>query len=212
MKEKIFEFFAKQGFQLEEVSEGYYSFDYEAHKLLCILNEHVESFVSIAALHIAEIDEYNPLLYYKAMSKFNYDAMYVKAHEWLGGVAIAYEHDMDENEDLDVKLGKMIYTLDFEIHHFKKLLKKMQDEEEEEDNNSLDWDEDSEEIFGEDFESIFEEELSEEGDDIFDEALDNDNEGPEDDDFCEVVPDFDTLDPEDFGEPREDEKENKNAG
>lgn len=113
MKEKILETLRIMGFVPHPVEDWGYDFEFEGQTFLYIPNEN-DNYLNICLPLGAKQTERNEMKFYKAVDRVNSDLFFVKAykrsdnHIWL-----AYECEIDDpdRDDLDVKLARVIHTL-----------------------------------------------------------------------------------------------------
>ena len=111
MKEKILNAFKALGFEMENLEELGYSFDYEGLHFL-LMNNKDEDFLSIAIPAVYDKSNSEELEFYKVMDKLNATLKYVKVNELSNSMWFFYEREVSEDDDFEKILPKMILNLE----------------------------------------------------------------------------------------------------
>ena len=112
MKEEVLNTLKKMGFELDELGELGYGFEYEGHRLVYMFNENDEAFLNIAAPYAQEIDTDNELPYYQIMDHINSKLKYVKAYRIGDDIWLFVERELFEGDNLHDILISVINHLD----------------------------------------------------------------------------------------------------
>lgn len=111
MKEKILNAFKALGFEMEDLEELGYSFDYEGLHFL-LMNNKDEDFLSIAIPAVYDKSNSDELEFYKVMDKLNATLKYVKVNELSNSMWFFYEREVSEDDDFEKILPMMILNLE----------------------------------------------------------------------------------------------------
>lgn len=115
MKEEVLNTLKKMGFELDELGEIGYGFEYEGHRLVYIYNEDDDSFLNIAAPYAEKMDKFDELTYYQVMDHINSKLKYVKAYRLGDDIWLFVERELFEGDDLHAVLMSVITHLDVGI-------------------------------------------------------------------------------------------------
>lgn len=114
MKEKIFNAFKSLGFEMEDMEELGYGFDYEGLHYLWMNNDD-EEFLNIAIPAVYDKSDSNELEFYQVIDKLNSMLKYVKVNEIGNSMWLFYEREMIGDEDFEKLLPKMILHLEHAV-------------------------------------------------------------------------------------------------
>lgn len=114
MKEKILNAIKHLGFEVEELGEMGYGFEYEGLNYLWMGSKD-EEFLSIAIPAIYEKGENEEMEFYQIMDKLNSDLKYVKAYELNNDIWLVYERELFSEENLEELLSHMILRLEYAL-------------------------------------------------------------------------------------------------
>lgn len=112
MKEKVLKTFSDLGFELEELEEFGYSFDYEGTHYFYIPNDENEEFLDISIPGVYDMEESNNQFFYELMDNINSSIMYVKAYNFSKSIWLFYERELFGEEDLSEIISNMILHLE----------------------------------------------------------------------------------------------------
>lgn len=133
MKEEVLNTLKKMGFELDELGELGYGFEYEGHRLVYMFSENDETFLNIAVPYAQEIDTDNELPYYQIMDHINSKLKYVKAYRIGDDIWLFVERELFEGENLNDSLISVINHLDAGLnilHRTMEMLKAEDDSDE----------------------------------------------------------------------------------
>ena len=136
MKEQILNVFVKLGFQLEEMDDLGYGFQYEGINYLFMPNENDEEFLNIAVPAILEINEDNVHAAHMLMDKLNSKMKYVKANTLGDGLWLFYERELFGGEDLEKLVARMILHLEAAMNFFRNTMANIKSELEKDDDST----------------------------------------------------------------------------
>lgn len=122
MKEKIFETLRTMGFEVEEMEDFGYGFQYEGINYLYMPNDEDEDFLSISIPAIMDCDDVSSEVFYQLMDKLNSTLKYVKANKFGDSMWLFYERELYGGEDLEKLLTHMILHLEAGITFFRNLI------------------------------------------------------------------------------------------
>lgn len=114
MKEKILNTFRSLGFELEDMKELGYGFDYEGLHYLWMNNDD-EEFLNIAIPAVYDKSDSDELEFYQVLDKLNSMLKYVKVNELGNSMWLFYEREMVGEEDFEKLLPKMILHLEHAV-------------------------------------------------------------------------------------------------
>ena len=92
--------FKALGFEMEDLEELGYSFDYEGLHFL-LMNNKDEDFLSIAIPAVFDKSNSDELEFYKVMDKLNATLKYVKVNELSNSMWFFYEREVSEDDDFE---------------------------------------------------------------------------------------------------------------
>jgi len=123
MKEKILNALVALGFDLEQLDDFGYGFQYEGTNFIWMPNDNDESFLNIAIPAILEKGDTDDSNFYELMNMLNSNMKYIKANTFGDSLWLFYERDVyDENEDLERILTRMIVHLHGSLMEFRKAI------------------------------------------------------------------------------------------
>ena len=122
MNKEVLEALMALGFELEEMEEVGYGFQYEGKKFLYVDNEGDENYLNIALPMVLDYDEENDVEFYQLMDMLNHTLKYVKAHKLSDSMWLFYERELFGNEDLKQVLCSMIIHLEVGLNFFRKVM------------------------------------------------------------------------------------------
>lgn len=122
MKEKILETLRTMGFEVEEMEDLGYGFQYEGKNYLYMPNDEDEDFLSISIPAVMDCDDVSNELFYQLMDKLNSTLKYVKANKLGDSMWLFYERELYGGEDLEKLLAHMILHLEAGITFFRNLI------------------------------------------------------------------------------------------
>lgn len=123
MKEKILNALVALGFDLEQLDDFGYGFQYEGTNFIWMPNDHDVSFLNIAIPAILEKGDTDDNNFYELMNMLNSNMKYIKANTLGDSLWLFYERDVyDENEDLERILTRMIVHLHGSLMEFRKAI------------------------------------------------------------------------------------------
>lgn len=123
MKEKILNALVALGFDLEQLDDFGYGFQYEGTNFIWMPNDIDESFLNIAIPAILEKGDTDDNNFYELMNMLNSNMKYIKANTLGDSLWLFYERDVyDENEDLERILTRMIVHLHGSLMEFRKAI------------------------------------------------------------------------------------------
>lgn len=114
MKEKILNAFKSLGFEMEDMEELGYGFDYEGLHYLWMNNDD-EEFLNIAIPAVYDKSDSKELEFYQVIDKLNSMLKYVKVNEIGNSMWLFYEREMIGEEDFEKLLPKMIIHLEHAV-------------------------------------------------------------------------------------------------
>lgn len=114
MKEKILNAFKKLGFEMEDIEDLGYGFDYEGLHYLWMTSSD-EDFLSIAVPALLDKSDSDELEFYQVIDELNSTLKYIKAYEFFGSMWLFYEREMIGEEDFEKLLPMMILRLDYAV-------------------------------------------------------------------------------------------------
>lgn len=114
MKEKILNAFKNLGFEMNDLDDLGYEFDYEGLHFLWINNKD-EEFFSLAVPAVYEKPDSEELEFYQVIDRLNSTLKYVKANEFGNSMWLYYEREMIGEEDFEKLLPKMILHLEHAV-------------------------------------------------------------------------------------------------
>lgn len=114
MKEKILNAFKSLGFEMEDMEDLGYGFDYEGLHYLWMNNDD-EEFLNIAIPAVYDKSDSNELEFYQVIDKLNSMLKYVKVNEIGNSMWLFYEREMIGEEDFEKLLPKMIIHLEHAV-------------------------------------------------------------------------------------------------
>lgn len=136
MKEKILNALVALGFDLEQLDDFGYGFQYEGTNFIWMPNNDDECFLNIAIPAILEKGDADDKDFYELMNMLNSNMKYVKANTFGDSLWLFYERDVyDENEDLERILTRMIVHLDGSLMLFRKAIREANKEPEDDTDN-----------------------------------------------------------------------------
>lgn len=112
MNEKILNAFKNLGFEMEQLEDIGYGFEYEGLHYLLVNGGDDEAFLSIALPAVLDKPELEDVKFYQVMDKLNSTLKYIKVNEFADGMWIFYEREMVGEEDFENLLPKMILRLE----------------------------------------------------------------------------------------------------
>lgn len=123
MKEKILNALVTLGFDLEQLDDFGYGFQYEGTNFIWMPNDNDESFLNIAIPAILEKGDTDDKNFFELMNMLNSNMKYIKANTLADSLWLFYERDVyDENEDLERILTRMIVHLHGSLMEFRKAI------------------------------------------------------------------------------------------
>jgi len=122
MKEKIFETLRTMGFEVEEIEEFGYGFQYEGKNYLYMPNDEDEDFLCISIPAVMDCEDVSNEVFYQLMDKLNSTLKYVKANKLGDSMWLFYERELYGDEDLEKMLALMILHLEAGITFFRNLI------------------------------------------------------------------------------------------
>lgn len=116
MKDIILNAFKNLGFEMDELEDIGYGFDYEGFHYLLMYNNHDdENFLSIAVPAVFEKPESDEMEFYQVMDKINSTLKYIKVSEVGNHMWLFYEREIVDSEDFEKLLPKMIIRLEHAV-------------------------------------------------------------------------------------------------
>lgn len=143
MKEKILETLRMMGFEIEEMEDFGYGFQYEGKNYLYMPNSEDEDFLSISIPAIMDCDDVSNEVFYLLMDKLNSTLKYVKTNKLGDSMWLFYERELYGGEDLEKLLTHMILHLEAGITFFLNLITSAMNDDDSDGGTSA---EDSEEV------------------------------------------------------------------
>lgn len=125
MKEKVKETLKQLGFDVDEVEDFIFHFQYEGLSYLCAGNMEDDEFLSIAIPDVIGRADVSELDYYKLMDSVNSALKYVKAYTFDNDMWLACERKVYEGDDMMLVIGNMIQQLDCAFVYFASEMRKM---------------------------------------------------------------------------------------
>lgn len=123
MKEKILNALVALGFDLEQLDDFGYGFQYEGTNFIWMPNDNDESFLNIAIPAILEKGDTDDSNFYELMNMLNSNMKYIKANTFGDSLWLFYERDVyDGNEDFERILTRMIVHLHGSLMEFRKAI------------------------------------------------------------------------------------------
>lgn len=122
MKEKILETLRMMGFEVEEMEDFGYGFQYEGKNYLYMPNDEDEDFLSISIPAVMDCDDVSSEVFYQLMDKLNSTLKYVKANKLGDSMWLFYERELYGGEDFEKLLAHMILHLEAGITFFRNLI------------------------------------------------------------------------------------------
>ena len=123
MKEKIIDTLRTLGFLLEKIEDFGYGFQYDGINFIWIPDNDDEEFLNIGIPEIAEKSEMDEVTFYQLPNKLNSTLKYVKAYPFGNSIWLFYERELlEEEENLERVITRMILRLESAIGHFNKML------------------------------------------------------------------------------------------
>lgn len=119
MNKEVLEALKALGFELEEMDDVGYGFQYEGKNFLYMNNEGDDKYLNIAIPIVLDYDEENDVEFYQLMDMLNRTLKYVKAHKLSDSMWLFYERELFGNEDLKQVLGSMIIHLEVGVNFFR---------------------------------------------------------------------------------------------
>ncbi len=138
MKEEVLNTLKKMGFELDELGELGYGFEYEGHRLVYMFSENDETFLNIAVPYAQEIDTDNELPYYQIMDHINSKLKYVKAYRIGDDIWLFVERELFEGENLNDSLISVINHLDAGLNILHRTMEMLKDEDDSDDTGDSD--------------------------------------------------------------------------
>ena len=133
MKEEVLNTLKKMGFELDELGELGYGFEYEGHRLVYMFSENDETFLNIAVPYAQEIDTDIELPYYQIMDHINSKLKYVKAYRIGDDIWLFVERELFEGENLNDSLISVINHLDAGLNILHRTMEMLKDEDDSDD-------------------------------------------------------------------------------
>lgn len=130
MKEMIMKAFKALGFELEELGELGYGFEYEGVHYLW-LADGGDDMLSLCIPAVLNKDNEEEQTFYHIMDKFNSSLKFIKANAVGDGMWLFYERELVGGEDFDKLIPRMILHLD---HAYRMLIGAGNDEDKAEPN------------------------------------------------------------------------------
>lgn len=115
MKEKIMNAFKTLGFELMNIEDLWYGFEYEGINYLWMVNDDDE-FLNISIPAVIDVDSVIELEFYKLMDKFNSTLKYVKVNKFLDSMWLFYERELVGDEDLELLIPHIVIQLEYALH------------------------------------------------------------------------------------------------
>ena len=122
MKEKIFETLRTMGFEVEEIEDLGYGFQYEGKNYLYMPNDEDEDLLCISIPAVMDCEDVSNEVFYQLMDKLNSTLKYVKANKLGDSMWLFYERELYGDEDLEKMLALMILHLEAGITFFRNLI------------------------------------------------------------------------------------------
>lgn len=133
MKEKVLEVLRELGFELEEIGENSYGFQYEGRNYLYVHTGDDEDFLNIMLPAVMEREDENDGCFYHIMDKINSTLKYVKANEFGDSMWLSYERELFGEEDLKQVISRMIIHLDGALCFLRKVTADLENDDDAED-------------------------------------------------------------------------------
>lgn len=108
MKEKILDAFKNLGFEMEDLEELGYGFEYEGIHYLWMANND-EDFLNIAVPAIFDMADTNELEFYQVMDKLNSTLKFIKVNELGNSMWMFYERELFGGEDFEQLLPRIFF-------------------------------------------------------------------------------------------------------
>lgn len=122
MTNKIYNALIMLGFDLVPMEGLYYAFKYENIGMVWFPNDKDPHFLNITIPMIHERGEEDESDYYRLIDALNANMVYVKAYSYQGHIWFGYERELlDDEEDLEQILFRMILRLADSFNNFSKL-------------------------------------------------------------------------------------------
>lgn len=106
--------FKSLGFEMEDMKELGYGFDYEGLHYLWMNNDD-EEFLNIAIPAVYDKSDSDELEFYQVIDKLNSTLKYIKVNELGNSMWLFYEREMIGEEDFEKLLPKMILHLEHAV-------------------------------------------------------------------------------------------------
>lgn len=130
MKEKILDAFKNLGFEMEDLEELGYGFEYEGiHYLWMAHND--EDFLNIAVPAIFDKADTNEQEFYQVMDKLNSTLKFIKVNELGNSMWMFYERELFGGEDFEQLLPRIILHLEHALHFMRDMCSGNTEESEE---------------------------------------------------------------------------------
>lgn len=133
MKEKIMNAFRVLGFQLRELDDIGFGFEYEEINYIWMPNDEDPNFLYIGIPAVMSMPEYNQMSFYKLLDNANANIKYIKVNTladyvWLFNERALFDEDEDKLKDI---ITQMIYQLEAGLVFFTRIKSQVLKEEEE---------------------------------------------------------------------------------
>ena len=123
MTEKILETFKSLGFELEDLEEIGYGFQYESINFIWMTNEDTK-FLNIGIPGVLDKKDGDELMFYQLIDKLNGTFKYVKVNTLGDSMWLFYERELlDSDENLEEIISKMVVHLEASLEMFRMILK-----------------------------------------------------------------------------------------
>ena len=122
MKQKIIDTFKLLGFELNELEDFGYEFEYEGVTYIWLLNED-DHFLNLSIPGIQEKGDTDELTFYKLIDKLNSTIKYIKVNTLHDSIWLFYERELTDDEDLEQTISNMIINLDGSLMMYRQIIK-----------------------------------------------------------------------------------------
>lgn len=135
MTEKILDTFMSLGFELEDLEEIGYGFQYENINFIWMTNEDTK-FLNIGVPGVLDKKEGDELMFYQLIDKLNGTFKYVKVNTLGDSMWLFYERELlDSDENLEEIISKMVVHLEASLEMFRMILKEANEDSQNEDSD-----------------------------------------------------------------------------
>lgn len=110
----------EMGFELKEVPEIGYVFQYEESNMLFMPDEDDDSFVRFSLPHIYDVTDDNMTMLLEIINELNVTLKFIKVCALHDGVWVIYEHRFYAGDNLEDLLGHILRLLQFTAFMFQK--------------------------------------------------------------------------------------------